>query len=185
MFRIQDFCQKTLPKLPVFRENRMRIFSSWSHDMEGHAKEVRERYCEIGETKTTQQLHKSRKHHALTTTSLKEEEIGSIGELSAKFAHRLFWNVYTWLALKRPDILWSVNKLARAVTKWTKSLWQNVSARFGPLTLQSHMWIQTILLCGKTQAQTMQIRDCFQDSDLRETLGDSESTSGGVLLHFS
>ena len=25
----------------------------------------------------------------------------------------------------RPDILWSVNKLARSITKWTKGLWQN------------------------------------------------------------
>ena len=31
--------------------------SSWSHDMEGHAKKCVERYCELA-NKTTQQLYK-------------------------------------------------------------------------------------------------------------------------------
>ena len=48
--------------------------SSWSNDMEGHAKKCVERYCEL--------------------------YLARIGRL---------------------DILWSVNKRARAVTKWTKA----------------------------------------------------------------
>ena len=54
--------------------------SSWSYDMEGHAKKCVERYCELT-NKTTQQLYKV---SAPCTDDLhfKEEEIKSVGELS-------------------------------------------------------------------------------------------------------
>ena len=64
-------------KLP-FAQN-LRI-SSWSYDMEGHAKKCVERYYEVA-NKTTQQLYKvstpcTDDHH------FKEEEMKSVGELS-------------------------------------------------------------------------------------------------------
>ena len=64
-------------KLP-YSEN-LRI-SSWSYDMEGHAKKCVKRYCELA-NKTTQQPYKVSTpcfdyHHC------KEEELGSVGELS-------------------------------------------------------------------------------------------------------
>ena len=54
--------------------------SSWSYDMEGHAKKCVERYCELA-NKTTQQLYKVSTlciddHH------LKEEELISVGEFA-------------------------------------------------------------------------------------------------------
>ena len=54
--------------------------SSWSYNMEGHAKKCVERYCELA-NKTTQQLYKvstpcTDDHH------FKEEELKSVGELS-------------------------------------------------------------------------------------------------------
>ena len=54
--------------------------SSWSYDMEGHAKKCVERYCELA-NKTAQQLYK------VSTPSIddhhfKEEEMKSVGELS-------------------------------------------------------------------------------------------------------
>ena len=53
--------------------------SSWSYDLEGHAKKCVERYCEVT-NRTTQQLYKVStpcidKHH------FKEEELKSVGEL--------------------------------------------------------------------------------------------------------
>ena len=64
-------------KLP-FPQN-LRI-SSWSYDMEGHAKKCVDTYCELA-NKTTQQLYK------VSTTCIddhhfKEEEMKSVGELS-------------------------------------------------------------------------------------------------------
>ena len=90
--------------------------SSWSYDMAGHAKKCVERYCELA-NKTTQQLYKVSApciddHHF--------KEIKSVGELS----HVCSQIVLTCLNLARiggPDILWSVNKLARSITKWTKA----------------------------------------------------------------
>ena len=54
--------------------------SSWSYDMEGHAKKCVERYCELA-NKTTEKLYKVAMpcmddHH------FKEEENESVGELS-------------------------------------------------------------------------------------------------------
>ena len=54
--------------------------SSWSHDMEGHAKKCVERYCELA-NKTTQQLHKV-STPCIDDRHFKEEELKSVGELS-------------------------------------------------------------------------------------------------------
>ena len=58
--------------------------SSWSYDLEGHAKICVERYCELA-NKTTQQLYKVSTpciddHHFI------EEELKSVGELSVGVA---------------------------------------------------------------------------------------------------
>ena len=39
------------------------------------------------------------------------------------YAHKLFWNACTWHELEDQTFLWSVNKCARVVTKWTQA-WQ-------------------------------------------------------------
>ena len=54
--------------------------SSWSHDMEGHAKKCVERYCELA-NKTTQQLYKV-STPCIDDHHFKEEETKSVGELS-------------------------------------------------------------------------------------------------------
>ena len=54
--------------------------SSWSCDMESHAKKCVERYCELA-NKTTQQLHKV-STPCLDDHYFKEEEMQSVGELS-------------------------------------------------------------------------------------------------------
>ena len=86
--------------------------------MEGHAKKCVERYCELA-NKTTQQLYEvstpcSDDHH------FKEEENGAVGELSTVCSQIVLKCLYL-ARIGGPDMLWSVNKLARAVTKWTKA----------------------------------------------------------------
>ena len=88
-------------KLP-YSEN-LRV-SSWSYDMEGHAKKCVERYCELA-NKTTQQLYKV-STPCIDDHLFKEEKIKSVGELS--------WQT--------PESIHIVHS--------------------------SHMWIQTVLLCG-------------------------------------
>ena len=63
-------------KLP-FSEN-LRI-SSWSYDMEGHAKKCVERYCELA-SKTTQQLYRV-STPCIDDHHFREEEMKSVGEV--------------------------------------------------------------------------------------------------------
>ena len=104
-----------LEKLP-FPQN-IRI-SSWSYDMAGHAKKCVERYCELA-NKTTQQLYKV-STPCIDDHHFKEEETKSVGELSNTCSQIVLKCLYL-ARIGRPDILWSVNKLARAITKWTKA----------------------------------------------------------------
>ena len=102
-------------KLP-FPQN-LRI-SSWSYDMAGHAKKCVERYCELA-NKTTQQLYKV-STPCIDDHHFKEEETKSVGELSHVCSQIVLKCLYL-ARIGRPDILWSVNKLARSITKWTKA----------------------------------------------------------------
>ena len=102
-------------KLPY--SGNIRI-SSWSYDMEGHAKKCVERYCELA-NKTTQQLYKV-STPCIDDHHFKEEEMISVGELSQVCSQNVL--KCSFLArIGRPDILWSVNKRARSTTKWTKA----------------------------------------------------------------
>ena len=64
-------------KLPCSKNLRI---SSWSCDMEGHAKKCVERYCELA-NKTTQQFYKV-STPCIDDHHFKEEEMKSVGELS-------------------------------------------------------------------------------------------------------
>ena len=106
-------------KLP-FPQN-LRI-SSRSYDMAGHAKKCVKRYCELA-NKTTQQLYKV-STPCIDDHFFKEEEIKSVGELSQVCSQIVLKCLYL-ARIGRRDILWSVNKLARSITKWTKAWLRN------------------------------------------------------------
>ena len=77
------------------------------------------------------------------------------------YAHKRFWNVFFLARIGRPDILWSVNKLARAVTKWTRAC----EKRLARLISYIHHTCESkqCHLVGNT-AQTCR-SGLFQDSD--------------------
>ena len=114
MFESRIFAEGT-EKLP--HSENLRI-SSWSYDMEGHAKKCVERYCELA-NKTTQRLYKVSTpcidgHH------FKEEEMKSVGELSQVCSQIVLKSLYL-ARIGRPENLLSVNKFAQSITKWTKA----------------------------------------------------------------
>ena len=80
----------------------------------------------------------------------------------------------------RPDILWSVNKLARSITKWTKAC----DKRLNRLISYIHHTCEykQYLYVGNTAKQCR--LGPFQDSDFAGDLEDSKSTSGGTLCVF-
>ena len=86
--------------------------------MAGHAKQCVERYCELA-NKTTQQLYKV-STPCIDDHHFKEEEMKSVGELPQACSQTVLKCLYV-ARIGRPDILWSVNKLARSITKWTKA----------------------------------------------------------------
>ena len=86
--------------------------------MAGHAKKCVERYCELA-NKTTQQLYKV-STPCIDDHHFKEEEMKSDGDLS-HVCSQIFLKCLYLARIGRPDILWSVNKLARSIKKWIKA----------------------------------------------------------------
>ena len=80
----------------------------------------------------------------------------------------------------RPDILWSVNKLARSITNWTKAC----DKRLNRLISYTHHTCEYKQYCyvGNTVKQCR--LGLFQDSDFAGDLEVSKSTSGGTLCIF-
>ena len=145
--------------------------------MEGHAKKCVERNCELA-NETTQQLY-TVSTPCLDDHHFKEEELKSVGELS-KVCSQIVLKCLYLARIGRPDILWSVNKLARSITKWTKAC----DKRLCRLISYIHQTCAYKQNChvGNTAQQCR--FGLFQDSDLAGDLEDSKSTSGGTMCIF-
>ena len=150
-------------KLPYSENFRI---SSWSYDMEGHAKKCVERYCELA-NKTTQQLYKV-STPCMDDHHFKEEDLKSVGDLS-KICYQIVLKCLYLARIGRLDIQWSVNKLARSVTKWTKASDKRLNVN------SVVMWV--IL-------QNNSFWDCLKNPIFAGDLEDSKSTRGGPLCVF-
>ena len=101
---------------------------------EGLAKECVERYCELA-NKTSQQLSEV-STPCIDDHHFKEEELKSVGELS-QVCSQIVLTCLFLARIGRLDILWSVNKLTRSITIWTKASDKTIIS-FG-ITHSSHM----------------------------------------------
>ena len=131
--------------------------------MAGHAKKCVERYCELA-NKTTQQLYKI-STPCIDDHHFKEEEMKSVGELS-HVCSQIVLKCFLLARIRRPDILWSVNKLARSIKKRTKA-WDK---RLNRLISKIHHTSEYKQYChvGDTAKQCR--LGLFQDSDLNPLL---------------
>ena len=145
--------------------------------MEGHAKKCVERYCELAK-KTTQQLYKV-STPCIDDHYFQEEELKSVGELS-KVSSLIVLKCLFLARIGRPDILWSVNKLARSITKWTKAC----DKRLCRLISYIHHTCEYKLYCQVRNTATQCRFGLFQDSDFAGDLKDSKSTSRGTFVRF-
>ena len=82
--------------------------------MEGLAEKCVECWCELA-NKTTQQLYNV-STPCLDDPQFKEEELKTVGELP-NVCSQIVLRCLCLARIGRPDILWSFNKLARAITK--------------------------------------------------------------------
>ena len=115
-------------------------------------------------------------HASMTTTSKKKKSFGELSQVCTQIVLKCLYLA----RIGRPDILWSVNKLARSITKWTKAC----DRRLNRLISYIHHACEYKQYChvGNTAKQCR--LGLFQDSDFAGDLEDSKSTSGGTLCVF-
>ena len=131
----------------------------------------------------TRRLNNSTKnllHASMATTSKRKKQ--NLLENCHMYALKLLCSQIVlkclYLArIGRPDILWSVNKLARSITKWTKAC----DIRLNRLISYIHHTCEykKYYHVGDTAKQCR--LGLFQDSDFARDLEDSKSTSGRTL----
>ena len=97
-----------------------------------------------------------------------------------KRAHKLSRNACTWHDLVDQTFSWSVNKLARAVTKWT----QACDRRLARLISYIHHTNDNRQYCHEGNTAQHCRLGLFKDSDFACDLDNSKSTLGGIL-HMS
>ena len=129
----------------------------------------------------TRRLNNSTKyllHASMTTTSKKKKQ--NLLENCQIHALKIVLKCLYLARIGRPDILWSLNKLARSITKWTKAC----DKRLNRLISYIHHTCEYKQYChvGNTAKQCR--LGLFQDSDFAGDLEDSKSTSGGTLCIF-
>ena len=141
-----------------------------SCDMEGHARKCVERYCELA-NKKVEQLKKS-SSPCLDDHLFRQEELESIGE-SPKNCSQIVLKCLYSARIGRPDILWSVNTLARAAAKWTAC--DRRLARFFSCIHHTSDCRQYCHVGNTAQQCRLGL---FQDSDFAGDLEDSKTISG-------
>ena len=117
--------------------------------------------------------------HALMTINSKKKNWDLL-ENCPTYASQIVPKCLYLARIGRPDIPWSGNKLARAVTKWTRAC----DKRLARLISYTHHTSEFKQCCyvGNTAQQCR--LGLFQDSDFAGDLEDSKSTSGGILCTF-
>ena len=109
---------------------------------------------------------------------LNTEEIESVGDLS-KVCSQIVLNCLFLARIGRPDILWSVNNLARSVTKWTQACDRRLARLISYIHYRSD-YRQYRHVGNAAQHCRLGL---FQDADFAGDLEDSKSTPGGVFVH--
>ena len=103
-------------KLPGWEKHSKTV--ARSYDMEGHAQQCVERYCELA-NKKVEQLYKV-SHPCLMIINSNRRNWNQL-ETCQKVCSPIVLKCMYLARIGRHDILWSVNKLARSVTKWTQA----------------------------------------------------------------
>ena len=113
----------------------------------------------------------------LDDRQFKKEELESVGELS-KVCSQIVLTCLYLARLGRPGIIWSVNKLARGVTKWTRACDRRLARSISYI---HHTNSGNFVVWATAQYCRLGL---FRDSEFAGDLEDSKSTSGRVLCNL-
>ena len=102
----------------------------------------------------------------------------SVGDLS-QVCSQIFPSCSYLERIGRPDFLWSVNKCARSITKWSTACDRRMNRLISFFIIHVK---KDYCHVGNTAKQCR--LGLFQDSDFAGDLEDSKSTSGGTLCIF-
>ena len=100
----------------------------------------------------------------------------SVGELPQVCSQIVLKCLYL-ARIGRPDIVWSVNKIARSITKWTKAC----DKRLNRLISYINHTCEDKQYCDVGNTAKQRRLGLSQDSDFAGDLEDSKSSSGGTL----
>ena len=127
--------------------------------MAGHAKKCVERYCELANKNIERFCTVSKP--CIVKHQIMQEELETVGELS-NFCSQMALKCPYLARIGRPDVLWSVNKLARAVTKWTRACDRRL-ARFISYIPNASNYRQYCHVGNTAEQGRLRL---FQDSDI-------------------
>ena len=116
-------------------------------------------------------------HASMTTTSRKKKQ--NLLENCPQVCSQIVPKCLYLARIGQLDIFWSVNELARSITKWTKAC----DKRLIRLISHIHHTCEYKQYCLGNTAEQCRL-GLFQDSDFAGDLEDSKSTSGGTLCVF-
>ena len=149
--------------------------SAYYYDLCGNAKDCVERYLELSGQKLSDL--KTVSSPCIDDSQLDADDMVTKGKLTS-VASKIVLK-FLWIArLTRPDIYWTVNNLARHLTKWSIAC----DKRLFRLSCWVHQTEDTVSSCFTGDKPS----DCqlvmFSDASFAGDLIDSKSTSGGFLF---
>ena len=149
----------SMEKLSVSGKSDANI-SSWSFDMEGHAKKCVQRNCELAQKKLNS--YTESQHHALTTTNSRKKKC----------------DLYSLLTIVLKCVY-----LAILVDLIFYGLWTNLhdQSQNGPKPVTNAWIVWSLTFITQVNSNKLGL---FQDSDFAGDLEDTKSTSGGIVCIF-
>ena len=148
---------------------------AYQYDMRGHAEQCILRYLELAKVE-----RKTLKH--VTTPCMDDhqfapEDFVTTGKL-ATIASKSVLKVLYLARVGRPDLLWTVNDLARNVTKWNVACDRRLHRLISYLE-HTREWVQTCFVGDPPEECKIVM---YVDAGFAGDLTDSKSTSGATLF---
>ena len=149
--------------------------SSYSYEMFGHVQQTVDKYLELS-GKSRDCLKTKAATPCIDDHLIPTEEFDERGVLSAASARIVLKALYV-ARIARYDFMWTVNMLAREVTRWTVAC----DRRLLRLIQYMHQTVEHSQVCFVGDSPSDCWLTLFSDASFAGDLRDSKSTSGGFL----